>query len=163
MLFNWVHKTSKTFLLHLLINICQVSLDIFSLFKAISTLIKHKIHRIPVIDPITHDFLFLITHKRILKFLYLYVGFLFSFNFLWSHFLLVDSDLWFATTSFYSSNFRRTKTRHLWKHRNGKIRWKEKKNFWESPSGRSVEFDLSVESVNWNWTVSAFSSYFLLF
>lgn len=44
-----------------------------NLFKAISTLIKHKIHRIPVIDPITHDFLFLITHKRILKFLYLYI------------------------------------------------------------------------------------------
>ena len=46
---------------------------LFSLYTAILTLIEHKIHRIPVIDPINHDFLFLITHKRILKFLYLYV------------------------------------------------------------------------------------------
>jgi 5'-AMP-activated protein kinase regulatory gamma subunit len=44
-----------------------------SLYTAILTLIEHKVHRIPVIDPITHDFLFLITHKRILKFLYLYI------------------------------------------------------------------------------------------
>lgn len=40
---------------------------------AIRTLIENKVHRIPVIDPITHDFLFLVTHKRILRFLYLYV------------------------------------------------------------------------------------------
>jgi len=44
-----------------------------SLYTAILTLIEHKVHRIPVIDPITQDFLFLITHKRILKFLYLYI------------------------------------------------------------------------------------------
>ncbi|CAF1109471.1 unnamed protein product [Adineta steineri] len=44
-----------------------------SLYTAISRLIKYKIHRIPVIDPLTHNFLFLITHKRILKFLYLYI------------------------------------------------------------------------------------------
>jgi len=44
-----------------------------SLYTAILTLIERKIHRIPVIDPLTHNFLFLITHKRILKFLYLYI------------------------------------------------------------------------------------------
>lgn len=44
------------------------------MYTAILTLIERKIHRIPVIDPITRDFLFLITHKRILKFLYLYVS-----------------------------------------------------------------------------------------
>ncbi|CAF4401422.1 unnamed protein product, partial [Rotaria sp. Silwood2] len=44
-----------------------------NLYTAILTLIDRKIHRIPVIDPITHDFLFLITHKRILKFLYLHI------------------------------------------------------------------------------------------
>jgi len=46
---------------------------VFSLYTAILTLIENKIHRIPVIDPLTHNFLFLITHKRILRFLYLYV------------------------------------------------------------------------------------------
>ncbi|CAF3403710.1 unnamed protein product [Rotaria socialis] len=44
-----------------------------SLYKAILTLIERKVHRIPVIHPDTHDFLYLITHKRILKFLYLYI------------------------------------------------------------------------------------------
>ncbi|CAF4442269.1 unnamed protein product, partial [Rotaria sp. Silwood2] len=44
-----------------------------SLYTAILTLIERKVHRIPVVDPLTHDFLFLITHKRILKFLYLYI------------------------------------------------------------------------------------------
>jgi 5'-AMP-activated protein kinase regulatory gamma subunit len=53
-------------------NIIQLSPQ-DSLYTAILTLIEHKIHRIPVIDPLTHDFLFLITHKRILKFLYLYI------------------------------------------------------------------------------------------
>jgi hypothetical protein len=52
---------------------------LFSLSTAIVTLIQHKVHRIPVIDPINHDFLFLITHKRILKFLYLYVCYLKNF------------------------------------------------------------------------------------
>ncbi|CAF1563690.1 unnamed protein product [Rotaria sp. Silwood1] len=53
-------------------NICQLSPQ-DSLYTATLTLIDRKIHRIPVIDPISHDFLFLITHKRILKFLYLYI------------------------------------------------------------------------------------------
>ncbi|CAF4935737.1 unnamed protein product, partial [Rotaria magnacalcarata] len=44
-----------------------------SLYTAILTLIERKVHRIPVIHPDTHDFLYLITHKRILKFLYLYI------------------------------------------------------------------------------------------
>ncbi|CAF1503152.1 unnamed protein product [Adineta ricciae] len=44
-----------------------------NLYTAILTSTEHKIHRIPVIDPLTHDFLFLITNKRILKFLYLFI------------------------------------------------------------------------------------------
>ncbi|UJR21646.1 hypothetical protein I4U23_024723 [Adineta vaga] len=44
-----------------------------NLYTAIFTLLEHNIHRIPVIDPLSHNFLFLITHKRILKFLYLYI------------------------------------------------------------------------------------------
>ncbi|CAF3510255.1 unnamed protein product [Adineta steineri] len=44
-----------------------------SLYTAILTSTQRKVHRIPVIDPDTRDFLFLITNKRILKFLYLFV------------------------------------------------------------------------------------------
>ncbi|CAF4112045.1 unnamed protein product, partial [Rotaria magnacalcarata] len=43
------------------------------LYTAILTLIDRKIHRVPVIDPTTHNFLFLITHKRILKYLYMHI------------------------------------------------------------------------------------------
>lgn len=44
-----------------------------SLYFAIQTLINNKIHRLPVIDPITGDVLYIVTHKRILRFLHLYV------------------------------------------------------------------------------------------
>ncbi|XP_068248047.1 uncharacterized protein SNF4Agamma isoform X2 [Palaemon carinicauda] len=45
-----------------------------SLYVAIRSLIHHKIHRLPVIDPVTGNVLYIITHKRILKFLYLYIN-----------------------------------------------------------------------------------------
>ncbi|KAF2367358.1 CBS domain [Trinorchestia longiramus] len=45
-----------------------------SLYEAIRLLIHHKIHRLPVIDPATGNVLYIITHKRILKFLYLYIS-----------------------------------------------------------------------------------------
>ncbi|CAL4060392.1 unnamed protein product, partial [Meganyctiphanes norvegica] len=45
-----------------------------SLYEAIRRLIHHKIHRLPVIDHITGNVLYIITHKRILKFLYLYIN-----------------------------------------------------------------------------------------
>lgn len=44
-----------------------------SLFAAIKTLIRHKIHRLPVIDPETGNVLYILTHKRILRFLFLYI------------------------------------------------------------------------------------------
>ncbi|KAB7499098.1 5'-AMP-activated protein kinase subunit gamma-2 [Armadillidium nasatum] len=44
------------------------------LYEAIRSLIHHKIHRLPVIDPITGNVLYIITHKRILKFLFLYIN-----------------------------------------------------------------------------------------
>ncbi|UJR27526.1 hypothetical protein I4U23_008809 [Adineta vaga] len=44
-----------------------------SLYTAILTSTEQKIHRIPVIDPLSQDFLFLITNKRILRFLYLFI------------------------------------------------------------------------------------------
>ncbi|XP_030265959.1 5'-AMP-activated protein kinase subunit gamma-1 isoform X1 [Sparus aurata] len=43
-----------------------------SLFDAIYSLLKHKIHRLPVIDPQTGNVLHILTHKRILKFLHIF-------------------------------------------------------------------------------------------
>ncbi|XP_046614337.1 dentin sialophosphoprotein isoform X3 [Neodiprion virginianus] len=44
-----------------------------SLYDAIRTLIKNRIHRLPVIDPDTGNVLYILTHKRILRFLFLYI------------------------------------------------------------------------------------------
>ncbi|XP_062866982.1 5'-AMP-activated protein kinase subunit gamma-1 isoform X2 [Trichomycterus rosablanca] len=43
-----------------------------SLFDAVYSLLRHKIHRLPVIDPQSGNVLHILTHKRILKFLYLF-------------------------------------------------------------------------------------------
>ncbi|KAI4826968.1 hypothetical protein KUCAC02_030398, partial [Chaenocephalus aceratus] len=43
-----------------------------SLYDAVSSLLKNKIHRLPVIDPLTGNTLYILTHKRILKFLKLF-------------------------------------------------------------------------------------------
>ncbi|CAH2231597.1 jg26575 [Pararge aegeria aegeria] len=43
-----------------------------SLFDAIKTLITNRIHRLPVIDHETGNVLYILTHKRILRFLFLY-------------------------------------------------------------------------------------------
>lgn len=45
-----------------------------SLYDAIKTLIHNRIHRLPVIDPQTGNVLYILTHKRILRFLFLYVS-----------------------------------------------------------------------------------------
>ncbi|XP_070279730.1 5'-AMP-activated protein kinase subunit gamma-2 isoform X2 [Myotis yumanensis] len=45
-----------------------------SLFDAVNSLIKNKIHRLPVIDPISGNALYILTHKRILKFLQLFMS-----------------------------------------------------------------------------------------
>lgn len=45
-----------------------------SVFEAVYSLIKHKIHRLPVIDPVSGNALYILTHKRILKFLQLFVS-----------------------------------------------------------------------------------------
>ncbi|CAG2168931.1 unnamed protein product [Oppiella nova] len=44
-----------------------------SLFNAIKLLIHKKVHRLPVIDPETGNVLYILTHKRILKYLFLYL------------------------------------------------------------------------------------------
>ncbi|XP_062312749.1 5'-AMP-activated protein kinase subunit gamma-3b isoform X3 [Osmerus eperlanus] len=53
---------------HSLISITPES----SLFDAIYSLLKNKIHRLPVIDPESGNVLHILTHKRILKFLHLF-------------------------------------------------------------------------------------------
>uniref|UniRef100_A0A8C2YZY1 CBS domain-containing protein n=1 Tax=Cyclopterus lumpus TaxID=8103 RepID=A0A8C2YZY1_CYCLU len=45
-----------------------------SIFEAVHSLIKNKIHRLPVIDPVSGNALYILTHKRILKFLQLFVS-----------------------------------------------------------------------------------------
>nr|XP_013815894.1 PREDICTED: 5'-AMP-activated protein kinase subunit gamma-3 [Apteryx mantelli mantelli] len=47
-----------------------------SLFDAVYSLIKHKIHRLPVIEPVSGNVLHILTHKRILKFLHIFVSLL---------------------------------------------------------------------------------------
>ncbi|KAK0167210.1 hypothetical protein PV327_004639 [Microctonus hyperodae] len=44
-----------------------------SLYDAIKILILNRIHRLPVIDPDTGNVLYILTHKRILRFLFLYI------------------------------------------------------------------------------------------
>uniref|UniRef100_A0A2K6K2L6 Protein kinase AMP-activated non-catalytic subunit gamma 2 n=1 Tax=Rhinopithecus bieti TaxID=61621 RepID=A0A2K6K2L6_RHIBE len=70
---NILHRYYKSPMLYLqetfkpLVNISPDA----SLFDAVYSLIKNKIHRLPVIDPISGNALYILTHKRILKFLQL--------------------------------------------------------------------------------------------
>jgi 5'-AMP-activated protein kinase regulatory gamma subunit len=43
---------------------------LYSLYVAISMLVKHKIHRLPIIDQSTGNAIYVLTHKRILHHLY---------------------------------------------------------------------------------------------
>ncbi|XP_032763040.1 5'-AMP-activated protein kinase subunit gamma-2 isoform X2 [Rattus rattus] len=61
----YLHETFKP-----LVNISPDA----SLFDAVYSLIKNKIHRLPVIDPISGNALYILTHKRILKFLQLFMS-----------------------------------------------------------------------------------------
>ncbi len=45
-----------------------------SLYDAIQMLLINKVHRLPVIDRKSGNTLYILTHKRILRFLYLYVS-----------------------------------------------------------------------------------------
>lgn len=62
--------TFKSILLGTILLCSPLSL---SLFDAIYSLLKHKIHRLPVIDPESGNVLHILTHKRILKFLHIFV------------------------------------------------------------------------------------------
>ncbi|XP_021054285.1 5'-AMP-activated protein kinase subunit gamma-3 [Mus pahari] len=43
-----------------------------SLFEAVYALIKNRIHRLPVLDPVSGTVLYILTHKRLLKFLHIF-------------------------------------------------------------------------------------------
>ncbi|XP_078321903.1 5'-AMP-activated protein kinase subunit gamma-1-like isoform X4 [Crassostrea virginica] len=45
-----------------------------NLYQAIKTLITSKVHRLPVVDRVSGNALYVLTHKRILKFLYIYIN-----------------------------------------------------------------------------------------
>lgn len=44
-----------------------------SLYDAVRLLLQARVHRLPVIDPKTGNALFIVTHKRILKYIFLYI------------------------------------------------------------------------------------------
>lgn len=74
---SWVSVNMYIYHLTLLIaswNSLKTLFFLFSLFDAVYSLIKNKIHRLPVIDPVSGNALYILTHKRILKFLQLFVS-----------------------------------------------------------------------------------------
>ncbi|CAF1371823.1 unnamed protein product [Adineta steineri] len=44
-----------------------------SLFDAVRILTENHVHRLPIVDPITNNVVFILTHKRVLRFFYLYI------------------------------------------------------------------------------------------
>lgn len=52
----------------------QHSFFIFSLYEAVCILLENHVHRLPVIDPISNNVVFILTHKRILRYFYFYVS-----------------------------------------------------------------------------------------
>lgn len=44
-----------------------------TLLDAVRMLLKHKVHRLPVIDPVGGNPLHILTHKRVLKYLHIHV------------------------------------------------------------------------------------------
>ncbi|CAF3882153.1 unnamed protein product [Rotaria sp. Silwood2] len=44
-----------------------------SLFDAVRVLLENRVHRLPIIDSTTNNVIFILTHKRILRFFYLYI------------------------------------------------------------------------------------------
>uniref|UniRef100_A0A8V1A7E4 Protein kinase AMP-activated non-catalytic subunit gamma 2 n=1 Tax=Gallus gallus TaxID=9031 RepID=A0A8V1A7E4_CHICK len=68
-----VSMTLKLYLQETFKPLVNISPDA-SLFDAVYSLIKNKIHRLPVIDPVSGNALYILTHKRILKFLQLFMS-----------------------------------------------------------------------------------------
>ncbi|XP_038206323.1 5'-AMP-activated protein kinase subunit gamma-like [Zerene cesonia] len=53
--------------------LCSIGPD-QSLHEAINLLIKHRVHRLLMIDPTSGDVLYILSHKRILRFLFVYLN-----------------------------------------------------------------------------------------
>lgn len=51
---------------------CRV--DLFSLYNAVQALCDEKVHRLPIMDKASGNILYILTHKKILRFLYVYVS-----------------------------------------------------------------------------------------
>ena len=66
-----------------------------SIYDAVQLLLHNKIHRLPILDPLTSNVIYVITHKRILKFLFLYVSFFFSFKLIFFKSLFFQLNLVF--------------------------------------------------------------------
>ncbi|XP_031437572.1 5'-AMP-activated protein kinase subunit gamma-3b isoform X2 [Clupea harengus] len=64
-------ETWREIFLHCSNSLISITPDA-SLFEAIYSLLKNKIHRLPVIDPESGNVLHILTHKRILKFLHIF-------------------------------------------------------------------------------------------
>lgn len=45
-----------------------------SLYRAVEILCEHQVHRLPVLEQSTGNILYILTHKRLIKFLYLYLN-----------------------------------------------------------------------------------------
>uniref|UniRef100_A0A3P9NZS5 5'-AMP-activated protein kinase subunit gamma-1-like n=1 Tax=Poecilia reticulata TaxID=8081 RepID=A0A3P9NZS5_POERE len=68
---NILYKFSQTFPQSIKF-LSYVPFFLSSLFDAIYSLLRYKIHRLPVIDPESGNVLHILTHKRILKFLHIF-------------------------------------------------------------------------------------------
>ncbi|MEJ1272039.1 protein kinase AMP-activated gamma 3 non-catalytic subunit [Cricetulus griseus] len=51
---------------------CTATTNPPCLFEAVYALIKNRIHRLPVLDPVSGTVLYILTHKRLLKFLHIF-------------------------------------------------------------------------------------------
>uniref|UniRef100_A0A7N9AT51 Protein kinase, AMP-activated, gamma 3a non-catalytic subunit n=1 Tax=Mastacembelus armatus TaxID=205130 RepID=A0A7N9AT51_9TELE len=69
---NILHCYYKSPMVQMYENSCSLLLSHLSLFDAIYSLLKYKIHRLPIIDPESGNVLHILTHKRILKFLHIF-------------------------------------------------------------------------------------------
>lgn len=86
-----------------------------SLFDAVKILTKNRVHRLPIIDPHTGNVVCIVTHKRILRYLYLFVSFqIFQTSNLNRHcyfYFTFLKDLRHATATIFAANHWRAQNR----------------------------------------------------
>lgn len=96
-----------------------------TLFEAVSALKKNRVHRLPIIDPRTGNVVCIVTHKRILRYLYLFVSFiLFFFRIkipvikLSTQINKLNKDLRYATAGIFNAIDWRFEHWHIQQHKN---------------------------------------------